>query len=137
MSEVQSYRDLLFWQKGVELVKKIYQLTREFPTEERFGQANQMQSSATSIPSNIAEGQARQHTNEFRQFLFVALGSIAELDTQIVIAQSLGYIAEEDAQDLSGSIVELQKMIHSLIRRLPKRSPRKPPMLQELSITNH
>jgi four helix bundle protein len=120
MSEVRSYRDLLIWQKGVQLVKRIYKLTRKFPAEERFGLANQMQRSATSIPSNIAEGQARQHTNEFRQFLFVALGSVAEVDTQIMIALELGYITEENANELNITIIELQKMIHILIKRLPR-----------------
>ena len=120
MSEIRNYRDLLIWRKGVQLVKWIYQLTREFPTEERFGLVNQMQRSATSIPANIAEGQARQHTKEFRQLLFIALGSIAELDTQIVIARELDYIAEENATELNGEIIELQKMIHTLIKRLPR-----------------
>ena len=79
--EIKSHRDLFVWQKSIELVKEIYALTRKFPKSETFGLANQMQRAAVSIPSNIAEGHTRQHTGEFRQFLFTALGSAAELDT--------------------------------------------------------
>ena len=77
MSVVKSYRDLIVWQKAMTLVKWIYRLVSRFPAYERYGLADQMRRSAVSIPSNIAEGQARQHTAEFRHFLYVALGSLA------------------------------------------------------------
>ena len=86
-SEVRSYRDLLIWEKGINLVKEIYLLSNKFPQKEVYGLSNQIRRAAISIPSNIAEGQARQHTAEFRQALYIALGSLAEVDTQLVIAQ--------------------------------------------------
>ena len=119
-SEVKNYRDLKIWQKGIELVKHIYSLLPKFPKYETFGLADQLRRSAVSVPSNIAEGQARQHTGEFRQFLHTALGSAAEVDTQIVIAFELGYITEQEAKDIEQHIVELRKMTYSLISHLPK-----------------
>ncbi len=116
---IKSCRDLIVWQKGIDLVQEIYKLTRKFPQHEMYALANQMQRSAVSIPSNIAEGQARQHTGEFRQFLHVALGSAAEVDTQTVIACRLGYITSPEADAIAGRVVEIQKMIHSLIAKLP------------------
>jgi four helix bundle protein len=118
--KVKSYRDLIIWRKGIELVKEVYALTREFPKHETYALANQLQRSAVSVPSNIAEGQARQHTGEFRQFLYTALGSAAEVDTQIVIAYELGYITEQEANGIEQRVIELQKMTHTLISRLPK-----------------
>ncbi len=73
------------------------------------------------MPSNIAEGQARQHTGEFRQFLYISLGSIAEVDTQIIIAEQLKYISIEEATEVQQRIIEIQKMLRSLIARLPKK----------------
>ncbi len=118
--KVKSYRDLIIWRKGIELVKEVYALTREFPKHETYALANQLQRSAVSVPSNIAEGQARQHSGEFRQFLYTALGSAAEVDTQVIIAYELGYITEQKANDIQQRVIELQKMIHTLISRLPK-----------------
>ena len=85
------YRDLLVWQKGIALVKTIYEITRAFPDEERFGLISQMRRAAISIPSNIAEGQARKTTAEFVHFLSTAEGSLAELDTQLTVSGELGY----------------------------------------------
>ena len=96
----------------------VYALTRKFPKYETYGLADQLRRSAVSVASNIAEGQARQHTGEFRQFLYMALGSLAEVDTQIVIALELGYIPDEEASAIQSLIIELQKMIHALIARL-------------------
>jgi four helix bundle protein len=120
MSEIKSYRDLLIWQKGVAFVKKIYQETATFPDSERYGLTNQMRRAAVSIPSNIAEGQARQHSREFRQFLFTALGSIAELETQILISRDLAFLSEKSSQELLDGLVELQKMTRTLASRLAK-----------------
>lgn len=119
-SEVRSYRDLKVWQKGIELAKAVYALIRKFPKYETYGLADQLRRSVVSVSSNIAEGQARQHTAEFRQFLHTALGSAAEVDTQIVIALELGYIADEEAKDIEQRIVEIRKMTYSLINHLPK-----------------
>jgi four helix bundle protein len=117
-TEIKSYRDLKIWQKGIQLVKVVCVLTRKFPKSETFGLASQMQRSAVSIPSNIAEGHARQHTGEYRQFLYVALGSAAELDTQMVIASELGYITKEELSRVEIDIVEIRRMIYALISHL-------------------
>jgi len=117
---VRSYRELKVWQKGIELVKLTYGLTKSFPKSETYGLVSQMQRAAVSIPSNIAEGQGRQHTGEFRQFLYVALGSAAELDTQLVVAVELGYCSNEIAQPIFDLILEIRKMTYALINKLPR-----------------
>jgi four helix bundle protein len=86
----KGYRDLLVWQKGIELVKETYKLTKSFPNDEKFGSVSQMRRAAVSIPSNIAEGQARHTTKEFIQFLSHAEGSLAELETQVIVSTELG-----------------------------------------------
>jgi len=116
--KVKSYRELLIWQKGIELVKEIYRLTKIFPKEEIYALCGQLRRSAVSVPSNIAEGQARQHTGEFKQFLFVALGSLAELDTQLVVANILGYLTSKELDKMSERIEELRKMTRGLISKL-------------------
>ncbi len=119
MSEkVKTYRELLVWQKGIDLVKNVYKVTMVFPKEETYACCDQLQRSAVSIPSNITEGQARQHTGEFRQFLFVVLGSLAELDTQLVISNWLGYLSSKGLDKLNGKIEELRKMVRGLISKL-------------------
>lgn len=90
----QHYRELIAWQKAMALVKHVYEATKGFPDDEKFGLVSQMRRCAVSIPSNIAEGQARNTTCEFKQFIGVARGSIAELTTEILIAEQLGYLAE-------------------------------------------
>jgi four helix bundle protein len=120
MSEIKSYRDLLIWQKSIEFVKQVYQETANFPDSERYGLTNQLRRAAVSVPSNIAEGQARQHKGEFRQFLFIALGSIAELETQIIISQQLSFLSEAITKNLLNDLVELQKMTRTLASRLSK-----------------
>jgi four helix bundle protein len=119
--KVMSYRDLKVWQKGIELVKMIYLLTRDFPKHETYGLTSQIQRSAVSVPSNIAEGQTRNSTAEFQRFLFIAQGSLSEVDTQIVIAQELDYLDKEKGQDVEARILELRKMLYALINSLPKK----------------
>ncbi len=120
VTKVGSYRDLLVWQKGIDLVKCIYQITGErcFPPEEKFGLISQMRRAAVSVPSNIAEGQARGGTKEFIQFLYVSKGSLAELDTQLVISSELRFLAVDPLKELCEKIAELQRMLHTLIQRL-------------------
>ena len=120
MSEIKSYRDLLIWQKGIAFVKRVYQETSHFPDSERYGLISQIRRAAISIPSNIAEGQARQHSGEFRQFLFIALGSIAEIETQIILSQELGFMDEQASKNLQSDLLELQKMTRTLASRLSK-----------------
>jgi len=120
-SAIKSYHDLLIWQKGIQLAKEIYLLTEGFPVREQYGLTNQLRRAAVSIPSNIAEGQARQHTNEFKQFLHISLGSIAEVDTQLVIAMDLHYTNENATKPLFEILAEIRRMIYSLIQNLPSR----------------
>jgi len=114
----KSYKDLLVWQKGIALVKKVYQLTQTFPDAEKFGLTSQMRCAAVSIPSNIAEGQARHTRREFIQFLSHSEGSVAELETQVILCVELGYCALADTQEISSLTTELSKMLDSLRRKL-------------------
>lgn len=115
------YGDLIVWQKAMELVTKIYHVTREFPKDELFGLVNQIRRAAVSIPSNIAEGQGRLSAKEFRQFLGNARGSLAELETQIKIACNLQYLAESDVQILLESASEVGRLLNGLITSCNKK----------------
>lgn len=116
--KVRSYEDLKIWQRSIVLAKAIYEQTRTFPVEERYGITNQLRRAAVSVASNIAEGQARQHTKEFCQFLFLALGSLAEIDTQLIIAKEIGYADAKRVGLLRAEITEIRKMTHTLIQKL-------------------
>lgn len=118
-SKIQSYQDLKIWQKGMDLVIEIYQITTNFPSDEKFGLTNQLRRAAVSVPSNIAEGQSRQYSGEFRQFLYIALGSLSEIETQITIASRLQYLDQLKAEKLKALITEIKKMTRSLINKLP------------------
>lgn len=117
----QSYKDLVVWQKGIALAKTIYKLTRTFPKEEKFGLVSQMRRAAVSISSNIAEGQARRTTGEFVQFISHAEGSVAELDTQLIISVELSFCAKKDALASYEMIDELRRMLNALRRKLVER----------------
>ena len=114
----QSYRDLVVWQKGIELAKMLYSLTSLFPSEEKFGLTSQMRRAAVSVPSNIAEGQARHTTGEFIQFISHAEGSAAELDTQLCLSVELGLIRTDQATPGFALIDEIRRMLNALRRRL-------------------
>lgn len=116
--KIKSFRDLLIWEKGTKLVEDIYAATRLFPREEIYGLTSQLRRSAISVPSNIAEGFARFHNKEYRQFLYMALGSCAELATQITIASRLEYINNTIADTLLCNIDEISKMTMGLIKKL-------------------
>jgi four helix bundle protein len=122
MNETQSYKDLLVWQKGISLAKMIYKLTNSFPREEKFGLVSQMRRAAVSVPSNIAEGQARHTTGEFVQFVSHAEGSIAELDTQLIVSVELSFCAKRDALPVYEAIDELRRMLNALRRKLTARN---------------
>jgi len=109
---------LRIWQIGIEVVKDIYILTKKFPKEELYGLTSQMRRSAISIPSNIAEGFRRYHNKEYKQFLYIALGSCAELETQIIIANELNYINETDKTELIEKIKYICRMTVKLINKL-------------------
>lgn len=115
---LQSYRDLLVWQKSIELVTEIYRLTEHFPKTEMFGLTNQMRRSAISIPSNIAEGYARRSRAEYLQFLRIAFGSGAELETQILISQNLGLFETHDPATTKSLLEEVMKILNKLISTL-------------------
>jgi four helix bundle protein len=114
----QNFKDLLVWQRGMELATSIYEITRRFPSDERFGLVGQMRRCAVSIPSNLAEGQARHTTGEFVQFISHSEGSLAELETQLRLSVEIGYCGLADAEGTLASMEELRKMLNSLRRKL-------------------
>jgi four helix bundle protein len=132
--KAQSYRDLLVWQKSISLAKTIYELTAEFPSEEKFGLISQMRRAAVSVPSNIAEGQARNTTGEFVQFISHAEGSLAELDTQLTLATEFNYLMADKVKSCADSIAELRRMLNGLRRAV---SGQKPPTRHLSHITHH
>ena len=115
---IRSYRDLEIWKRGIALVENIYSVTKLFPREELYGLTSQIRRSSVSIPSNIAEGFARSSGKEYKQFLFITLGSCAELSTQLTISLKLGYLEEVDSKKLLNEIEEISKMTMSLIKKL-------------------
>jgi len=115
---IQGYRDLDVWKRSIELVKKVYLMTKEFPKDEIYGLVNQMRRSAVSIPSNIAEGKTRQYKNEYIQFLYIALGSCAELETQVAISKELSYLKREIETELLEEIDHICRMTRNLIKSL-------------------
>ncbi len=115
---IRDYKDLQVWQKAMELAKLIYHLTQAFPKEEKFGIVSQMRRAAVSVPSNLAEGQARNTTGEFVQFISRAEGSLAELDTQLRLSVTLGFCMQGETQSVASLITDLQKMLKTLRRKL-------------------
>ena len=116
--EARGYRDLVVWQKGLALAKEIYLLTKQLPADEKFGLVSQMRRAAVSVPSNIAEGQARHTTGEFIQFISHAEGSVAELDTQLTLCQDLNLLSSNDCSLAATLLDELRRMLNSLRRKL-------------------
>jgi len=111
----QSYQDLIAWRKAMELVTEIYRATKGFPRDELYGLTNQLRRAAVSVPSNIAEGQAHFSQKEFRHFLSHARGSLVEIETQVIIAQNLGYLHENDSRVLLTRAGELGRILNGLI----------------------
>lgn len=118
MGTIKSFRELDIWKKGIELVKEIYKITENFPNSELYGLTSQMRRCAISIPSNVAEGFRRKHSKEFKQFLNIALGSSAELETQIVIAKELAYVGCEDEDCVLEFVDHISRMIVNLLKKL-------------------
>jgi four helix bundle protein len=121
-SQAGNYKSLIVWQKSIALVKEIYALTSRFPNDERFGIVSQMRRAAVSIPSNIAEGQARRTTPDFVRFISNAEGSLAELDTQLIISIDLEYCDKTNAIGCFSLIEECRKMLNALRRTLITRN---------------
>ena len=110
---MKTHKDLDVWKKSIDLVTHVYRITKDFPKEELYGLTTQIRRSAISIPSNIAEGAARKNVKEFIQFLYVALGSFSELETQLIISKNLNYIQSDQLSDEYSSI---GKMLIGLIK---------------------
>ena len=119
---LKSYRDLEVWQKAMDLVVACYQITKKFPKNEVYGLINQLQRAAVSIPANIAEGRERQYSKEFIQYLSIAYGSLAELETHIQIAERLTYIDMNQLKKLLDKTAEIGRMLNGLRRSLEKGS---------------
>lgn len=115
---IQSYRDLRVWQKAMELVDRLYEVTEAFPSCERFGLTSQLRRAGVSVPSNIAEGHARSHRKEYLQHLSVAIGSLAEIETQLMIAQRRRYIDEQRCERVLHACGELGRMTRALQQSL-------------------
>jgi four helix bundle protein len=115
---MHNFKELKVWKAGIEISKHIFQLTKSFPTEERYGLISQMVRSAISIPSNIAEGCGRKTNKDFHHFLNMALGSSFELETQLIIAKEFNYINQETLNNHSKSLIDIQKMIYGLQKSL-------------------
>lgn len=115
---MSSYRDLKVWQKSIGFVEEIYRVSRDFPANEQFGLVSQLQRAAVSIPSNIAEGRGRGGDVEFKRFINIALGSAAEVDTQLEIAHRLEYVDEVAMKNLQENLIEIQKMLYGLKKGL-------------------
>jgi four helix bundle protein len=105
----KNYRELLVWQEGIKLAKAVYKLTEKFPRQETYALADQIRRAVVSVPPNIAEGQARKAPADFRRFLHISLGSLAEVDTQLVLAHEFGYLSKEDINILDEQIQGLRK----------------------------
>ena len=118
MAAIKSFEDLVVWQKAFLLVLEVYKATKRFPNDEKFSLVVQMRRAAVSVPSNIAEGQARHTTREFLLFLSHASGSLAELDTQLVLSVDLTYCTASEVRTCSGYVEEIQRMIAAMRRSL-------------------
>ena len=117
---MHDYKKLYVWEKSVSFVTEIYKLTKTFPDTERYGLISQINRSAVSIPSNIAEGTGRNTNGEFRNFLGNACGSICELETQLIIANNLNYLSLKDLNNLLSKLKSIQKMSYKLKSSLAK-----------------
>ena len=119
MSEIKSYKDLLIWQKGIDIVINLYQLVEDFPKEEIYALSSQLKRASVSIPSNIAEGYGRNSTQSYIHFVSISRGSLFELETQLIIAQKLKFVKNESLlSELMNQITEESKMINSFLNKL-------------------
>jgi len=125
VAKLTTYRDLDVWQLAVELTVCVYEITQGFPADERFGLTSQMRRAAVSVPSNIAEGYARDHSPDYARFVSISRGSLSELETQLVIAGRLGYVTREDAKHAWELAQRVGMMLNRLRGSLQRH--RKPP----------
>lgn len=118
MAYIKSYKELIVWQKSIQLVKAIFILTNKFPKSELYGLASQMRRAAVGIPSNIAEGYGRKSTKEYAQFYSIAYGSALELETQIIIAEELELAKKEDFTTVEELLNEILRMLNSMTSKM-------------------
>ncbi len=116
--KIESYKDLIVWQKGIKLVDEVYAITKSFPQNEVFGLTSQIRRAGVSIPANIAEGWGRDSTKNYIQFIRISRGSLYELETLFVIARDLNYIDETIKSSVTGKIDEIGKMFNKLLQKL-------------------
>ncbi len=116
--KIRTYRDLDIWKASIQLVKDVYKLTEQFPKQEVYGLVSQMRRAGVSIPSNVAEGFRRYHNKEYKQFLYISLGSCAELETQTTISRELAYISEDKETALLEKLDHISRMISNLLKKL-------------------
>jgi four helix bundle protein len=114
----RNYRDLIVWKKAFELVLAIYEATSDFPIQEKYGITAQLRKACVSIPSNIAEGEGRKSSSEFRRYLFIALGSLKEAETQVLISDALGYFKPNTAAKLMEMAAEIGRLLSGLSKSL-------------------
>jgi four helix bundle protein len=119
---MESFKDLIIWQKGMDLVSDVYELTKSFPKEELYGLTSQIRRAAISIPTNIAEGWGRGTTKNYIQFLEIARGSLYELNTLIIISHNLKYIIQENCGTIETKINEIGRMLNALITKLDSKT---------------
>jgi four helix bundle protein len=124
---IKSYRDLDVWQKAMDLVIECYRMTTKFPKNEIYGLSSQLQRASVSLPANIAEGHQRQHSKEFLQYLSIACGSLAEVETHIQIASRLGYVDENQVNNILDKTSEVGRMLYGLRRSIEKKISPCPP----------
>ncbi len=116
MEKAKSYKDLVVWQRAVSLVVDIYKVSSQFPREEVYGLTSQIRRASVSIPSNIAEGQGRNSPRAFANHLNIALGSAAELETQLIVSSEVGYLSQATLVELIDELTEIIRMIYGLLR---------------------
>lgn len=117
-NRISSYKDLIAWQKGIELTTIVYKLLNQFPKEEKYGLISQISRSCTSIPANIAEGWGRDSDQNFVNYLRIAKGSLYELETHLIVSKNINYLTDENLKDLQIKIEEISKIINGLIKSI-------------------
>ena len=120
-NKIKSYKDLIVWQKAIELVTDVYSISKTFPNEEKFGIVNQLNRAVVSIPANIAEGWGRESSKNYLQFLRISRGSLMEVETLILISKNLNYLNEETFKSISDKIEETGKILQGLIKGVQQR----------------
>nr|WP_297306892.1 four helix bundle protein [uncultured Flavobacterium sp.] len=118
---MRTHKDLEVWKLSIDFVTEIYAITKSYPKEEQFGITNQIRRAAVSVPSNIAEGAGRRSDKEFLQFLYIALGSVQEIDTQLLISLNLEFISKSDYDNLMTKLNQISKMLFGLIKSIKQK----------------